>query len=388
MVEVRMPAMTEGFTSAPGDFSEGVEEVGMEGIARKVPESDSKIDKYLTDNLYYNSEHHQGKTNIIDREKQVKVVARNHLVEKLGENIPLFIRELPAYQSFNKDASYSNLSQLLREIFDLSQAMANKAYSPIMVDQLSQEQILRETSEFVLMLFGNMESGDLNLRGCETFDEAFGKVIARNIDIDAEENRENPQLMICGLGLFLFMTLSKLYSENLNYYSMMERLVSILLEKINVLYLEFLFFLLAVENETQTPNIRMMQGIFQGMYFEKMSEIINRCCNYLEKFPSLLSSTLKYAYVNMPSNQMLEIIRVVMLSVVSSKADYFKSVLLFIMKVFNPKIAFDLELSQTFKGLSAAYRVQLKVLLSEATKSTAGPMQSSFWPLHKIICQK
>lgn len=388
MVEVRMPAMTEGFTSAPGDFSEGVEEVGMEGSARKVPESDSKIDKYLTDNLYYNSEHHQGKTNIIDREKQVKVVARNHLVEKLGENIPLFIRELPAYQSFNKDASYSNLSQLLREIFDLSQAMANKAYSPIMVDQLSQEQILRETSEFVLMLFGNMESGDLNLRGCETFDEAFGKVIARNIDIDAEENRENPQLMICGLGLFLFMTLSKLYSENLNYYSMMERLVSILLEKINVLYLEFLFFLLAVENETQTPNIRMMQGIFQGMYFEKMSEIINRCCNYLEKFPSLLSSTLKYAYVNMPSNQMLEIIRVVMLSVVSSKADYFKSVLLFIMKVFNPKIAFDLELSQTFKGLSAAYRVQLKVLLSEATKSTAGPMQSSFWPLHKIICQK
>lgn len=379
---------TEGFTSTPGDFNDGVEEIGIDGSAKKAPDTDSKIDKYLTDNLYYNSEHHQGKTNIIDREKYSRIAARNQTVEKLGENIPLFIRELPAYQNFSKESSYSNLTQLLKEIFDLSQALANKAYSPIMIDQLSQDQILKETSEFILMLFGDNGSGDLNLRGASDFDEAFGRILTRNLDIEIDEGKENSTILIAGLSLFLFMTLSKLYSENLNYYSLMERLVSILLDKINTLYLEFMFFLLAVENKSESQNLRLMQGVFQGMFFEKMSEIINRCCAYLDSYPSILISTLKYLYINLPSDQMLEIVRVILQSVINSKSEYFRSIILFIMKVFNPKIGFDLELNQTFKGMSAVYRSHLKAFMTEATKSTAGPLQSSFWPMHKIICQE
>ena len=379
--------MGEGLTTGLGDYVDVIEDMGVEGSAKKDNE-DSKIDKYLTETLYYHSEHHQGKTNIIEREKTVNIIARTQDLERLGETIPLFIRELPAFQTFAKEASFANLSFLVKEIFDLAQTLATKAYSPIIIDQLSQDQILKETSEFIIMLFAENASGDLNLKNTGNFDETFSKILSRNVDIETDESKDTKHLMIAGISLFVFMSLSKFYSENLNYYALMERLTSILLEKYSLMYMEFLFFLLAVESDSHNHHVKLLQQVFQGMYFEKMCDIVNRCCSYLETYPAILNSTLKYLFISMPTDHMLMIIRVILLSVVKTKQEHFKSVILFLMKVFNPKIAFDLELGKTFKNLSAAYRANIKQLMLEATKASAGPMQSSFWQLHKIICQE
>lgn len=375
-------------TSTLGDFVDMTEEIGGEGIMKKDNENDSKIDKYLTENLYYNSEHHQGKTNIIERERQIKIISRTQELERLGETIPLFIRELPAFQHFGKEASFGNLNQLLKEIFDLAQTLATKAYSPIMIDQLSQDQILKETSEFIVMLFAENACGDLNLKNTSNFDETFSKILTRNVDIESDDPKENRTLLISGISLFIFISLSKFYSENLNYYALMERLTSILLEKYSLMYLEFMFFLLAVESDSHNQHVKLLQQVFQGMYFEKMCDIVNRCCSYIDSYPAILSSTLKYLFISMSSDHMLAIVRVILLSVVKSKQEHFKAVLLFLMRVFNPKIAFDLELGKTFKNLSTAYRLNLKALMQEAIKSSAGPLQSSFWQLHKIMCQE
>lgn len=380
--------LEEGLTTTPGDYVDVIEEIGIEGSAKKENENDSKIDKYLTENLYYHSEHHQGKSNIIEREKHVTILSRTQELERLGENVPLFIRELPAFQSFAKEASFGNLSFLLKEIFDLALTLATKAYSPNMMDQLSQEQILKETSEFIIMLFAENASGDLNLRNTGNFDETYSKILERNVDIETDESKENQHLLIAGISLFIFISLSKFYSENLNYYALMERLTSILLEKYSLMYMEFMFFLLAVESDSQNHHVKLLQQVFQGMYFEKMCDIINRCCSYLEVYPQILSATLKYLFISMSTDHMLAIIRVILLSVVKTKQDHFKSVLLFILKIFNPKVAFELELGKTFKNLSPAYRSNLKPLMLEAIKQSAGPIQCSFWQLHKIICQE
>lgn len=382
-----------------GDFVEG-ETMNIEGSNKKLGAQErlsnptasgdglgpgeSKIDKYLTDNLYYNSEHHHGKINILEKETALRTQARLVVLEKMGETIPLFIRELPAFQSFGKEPSYANLSQLLREIFDLAQSMATKAYSPILVDQLSQDQIIKETVDFVLGLYDDFLSEELNLRDAVEYDDIVKKVSTRNFDIDKD------QFLVAGLSIFLFMTLSKLYSENLNYYQMMEKLVSSLFEKVPTLYLEFLIFLSIIDkDDTSMGHTKRLQTIFQGMYFDKMCELINRVCAHIEGFKEILSGTLKYAYVNLSSELILPIVQVLLLSVVKQKGgEYFKMALLFLMKVFNPKLGFELEIGKTFKNLSPVYRQHLKFLILECTKPNAGAIQGSFWSVHKIMTQE
>lgn len=105
-------------------------------------------------------------------------------------------------------------------------------------------------------------------------------------------------------------------------------------------------------------------------------------------FKETLHGTLKYSYVNLPTEVMLSVIQIIMLAVVKIKGDCFKQIVVFVMKVFNPKIGFEIESSHTFKGLSSSYRSNLRILLSEATKSTAGTMQTNFWAVHKIITQE
>ena len=260
--------------------------------------------------------------------------------------------------------------------------MATKAYSPVMVDQLSQDQIIKETADFVMNLFDDFINTELVLRDCVDINDLIKKIAYRNFDIDKD------QLNILGLSLFLFIKLSKLYSENLNYYQMMEKLVSSLLERIPVLYFEFLVFLNVIQKEDHVGFAKMLQNVFQGMYFDKMCDLMIRCCNQVESFKDILQNTLKYTYINLNTELMLETMKIILLSVVRSKSDSFRNVILFIMKIFNPKVGFNLELIQPFKNLSSPYRSNLKSLINECIKPSAGPLQYSFWAVHKIITQE
>lgn len=106
--------MAGGLTSTPGDFTD-VDAMSIEEPSKKISGGDdNKIDKYLTDNLYYNAEHHQGKSNIIEWEKPSRVIARGEQLERMGDSIPMFIRDLITYGAFAKEPSFLNLSQLLK----------------------------------------------------------------------------------------------------------------------------------------------------------------------------------------------------------------------------------------------------------------------------------
>ena len=179
---------------------------------------------------------------------------------------------------------------------------------------------------------------------------------------------ESEQYMIAGLCLFLFMTLSKLYSENINHYQFMERLVAMLIERIPTLYFEMIVFLLILEKEDKTETGKRLQGIFAGMQFEKVCDLLNRSCQHVYNFKDTLHGTLKYAYINLPTEVMLNVIQIIMLAVVKIKGDSFKQIVIFLMKIFNPKIGFEIESGHTFRGLSASYRSCLRMLLTEATK--------------------
>lgn len=159
--------------------------------------------------------------------------------------------------------------------------MATKAYSPITADQMSQDQIIRETGEFMVRLFEAFLNTEMNLRECLEFEDVVKCLVLRNFDVDPDSE----SLMTMGLSIFLFIKLSKLYSENMNSYHMMEKLVAILMEKIPTLYFEFVLFLLVMEKretEDSSPELKALRGIFQGLNFERMCDILNRCSSYLE----------------------------------------------------------------------------------------------------------
>ena len=403
--------ITAGLTSTPTDFTD-LEIESLEGSAKKNPaDGESKIDKYLADNLYYNSEHHQGKSSIVERENSTRVAARQQILERMGDSIPIFIRELPGFQSFGKEPSFGNLSYLLKEIFDLACSMSNKAYSPVMLDQLSQDQVLKETSEFVIGLFGeslnsellsavdpNISSGSSSsgaLKGTriEKVSDILKRVFDMNLDvINASGSAgEDEEVQINSLRIYLFLYLYKLYSENLNHYNMIEKLIALLIDKIPLLFFEFVLFLHAMNNSASEENNRqanLLQQVFQGMYFDKMSELFNRCCASTDNFKDILTATLKFMYINLPSEVMLTIVQTMLLVLTKSKGDHFRTIILFIVRTFNPKIGFELELGQTFKNISQTYKVHLNALIQEILKPGAGSLQFNFWPVHKIITQE
>lgn len=251
-----------------------------------------------------------------------------------------------------------------------------------MLDQLSQEQILKETCQFIITLFEEQLSQEINFREASTFEEVISKVTQRNFDKDKEE-----QFTIAGLSLFLFIKLSKLYSENMNYYQLMERLLAMLLQKVPLMYIEFLIFLEIIRDEDRVGDLKILQGIFQGMYFDKMCDLLNRCCSHIDIYPDLLQNTMKYCYISLTSSLLVKMLRLMLQVVVKHKPEAFRQILCFIVRIFNSRIGLELEINETFKYLAGAYRQQFKILLLEVARASVG-LQNGFWAVHKIITQE
>jgi hypothetical protein len=370
-----------------GDFGD-IEMLNLDASAKKriFDSNDSNIDKYLADNLYYHSEHHQGKNNILEREPPTRVTARLKTLEKLGDSVPMFMRDLGGYNIFSKEPTFANLGLLLKEVFDLAGNMAAKAYSPMMIDQLSLDQIVKDTSDFIIALFTTSINTDLKVREIHSLDDMLATFFHRNFETTQSDSQE---LLSTGLGVFLFFMLSKLYSENMNHHSVMEKLVATLLERIAILYLEFLIFLMVMNIEEATGTTKLFQTAFQGMYFDKMCDLVNRCTGTIDKFHEIVSATLKYSFIAFPTTAMLGIVNTFLTTVHKSKQDQFRQGVSFVLKIFNPKVSFELELSGMLKAMSLAYRSNLKYFISDCLKPgfLLPSVQSCFWKLHHIITQ-
>lgn len=74
--------------------------------------------------------------NIFEKEKPYRINQRGIRLEKMGDSVPLFVRELPGFAEFGKVASFANLSILLNEIYLKAANLATQAYSPTIIDQV------------------------------------------------------------------------------------------------------------------------------------------------------------------------------------------------------------------------------------------------------------
>ena len=197
--------------------------------------SDSKDDK-MTLEKGYNIDYYPS-NNIFEKEKPYRINSRGITLEKMGDSVPLFIRELPSFAKFSKNASFANLSILLNEIFLKGATLATQTYSPTMIDQLSQDQIITYTSDFIIALFKDFLSQKFQVQESKSFEQIFSKILSRNFDYE----KEQPMLM--GLSFFLFVKLSKIFTENVNYYYIMEKLMGQIFEKVGIIHFEFVIFL-------------------------------------------------------------------------------------------------------------------------------------------------
>lgn len=87
------------------------------------------------------------------QEKPYRIQSRTLHLEKISDDIPHFVKESTTYLKFSKEASFENLSYLLDEMFQKGAALATQSYSPTVIDQLSQESIITNTSEFLTLVF-------------------------------------------------------------------------------------------------------------------------------------------------------------------------------------------------------------------------------------------
>jgi len=237
----------------------------------------SKEDK-MTIEQGYHPDMFQGDFRIFEKEKPFRINQRGIELEKLGDSVPIFIRELNSFNTFSSEASIKNFSMLLNDIFQKGVTLANQTYSPTMIDQLSQDQIIQDSAKFVLLLSEDFLKQPILFADCKSFDQIFSKILARNFDY------ENEYPLLMGLSYFLFVKLSKLFSENLNLYYIMEKMMAIIFDQAPIVHFEFVIFLSLMkfyEEGTLTNKHKGIVNILSDLKLERMSEIFYRCCSHI-----------------------------------------------------------------------------------------------------------
>lgn len=100
----------------------------------------------------------------------------------------------------------------------------------------------------------------------------------------------------------------------------------------------------------------------------------------------LITNTLKFVYMNMNYDLMLEFVQIYSELMNRADSNNSKCIVKFMLKVYNAKIAFKLEIKNQLK-LGLAYKANLKSIMKDCCFSGL-QVQSNFWKLHHILTQK
>lgn len=90
--------------------------------------------------------------------------------------------------------------------------------------------------------------------------------------------------MLMGLSYFLFAKLSRIFTENLNYYYIMEKMIGYIFDSAPIIHFEFIIFLSLMKMYETKPKSIKVQGInhiLSDLKLERMGEIFYRCCSHI-----------------------------------------------------------------------------------------------------------
>lgn len=134
-------------------------------------------------------------------------------MEKISDKIPVFVKECTSYGKFAKSASFENLSYLLDEVFHQGATLATKSYSPTVIDQLSQDSIIENTSIFLIELFKDQftqfqvnQSKGQSFSDTKNLAQLSTKVLQQNFDYGNNES------YLKGVSFFLFGKINQVFS--------------------------------------------------------------------------------------------------------------------------------------------------------------------------------
>lgn len=209
-------------------------------------------------------------------------------------------------------------------------------------------------------LFEEFLKSPLQLHDCKNFDQVFTKVLSKNFDYE----KEFPMLM--GLSFFLFAKLSRVFSEDLNKYYIMEKLMGQIFENSPIVHFEFIALLSMMKFHEKDPKAVRAVGttyILTDLKLERMGEIFFRCCSHIVGIQELVSNTLKFMYMNLGQELLLELVDTY--SELLSKADgeNVKHIIMFLLRIFNKRLAFRLALSHNLR-LLVPYKANIKPLMN------------------------
>ena len=91
-------------------------------------------------------------------------------------------------------------------------------------------------------------------------------------------------------------------------------------------------------------------------------------------------------YFNFGEDMLIDLLDTYCLLLSKEDKQYIKHIIMFLLRIFNTKIAFKLELRSSLQ-LGISYKANIKSLISECFSMNM-TMQRNFWTLHSIITQK
>lgn len=327
-------------------------------------------------------EHHCGGVSIFDKEKPYRLNSRGIILEKIGLTLSDFIQDSSRYSELCKKTSFGNLSLLLNEIFHQGLDIASQTYSPLILEQLTQDQQLGETYNLIKALFEQELKEELNLRGCINIEQLFSRLIARNFDFDHE------QYFLKGVSFFLFTKVARLFSENFSYYSLMEKLLGNIFKKNPIVFIEFQLFLYILKTKEQGEvydEIYKMRGVFQTLQYEKLSEIFIRSMSHVDDSTKLINDTLKFLYLQTKSSQFITL-TIFFSDLVSNESPVnAQACILFLIKVLNVNIACKFEM-ENLDNQSQLFSQQFQPVMNKCLNGS-GNIQANFWNFHRIMTQ-
>lgn len=311
---------------------------------------------------YIEIEHHHGGVSIFMKEKPYRPNSRGIILSRIAPTLPDFVVECSKFPEFQKNSSLINLSLLLNEIFHQGNNVASQTYNPILSDQLTQDQVLVETYNLISALFEQELKEDFNLKTCETLEQIFSKLIARNFDFDGD------QYFLKGIGFFLFTKVARLHSENFNLYALMEKLLGQIFKHSPIIFIEFVIILNILKKREQgqhSEEVYKMRGVFVSLKYETLAEILRLSLSHVDDVSKLINDSLKFLFIQTHGNQLFIQLAIFFCNLISNDLPACaQASFLFLIKVLNANIACRFEI-ENLDNFSALFCEQLSFIMNK-----------------------
>ena len=114
---------------------------------------------------------------------------------------------------------------------------------------------------------------------------------------------------------------------------------------------------------------RTFDNVFKGLEVERMSEIFFRVMGHVQQPNILIFSTLKYIWVQLNEDLMMNVFSVYSGLLTRDQGTYVRYIVLFLCRIFSKSLAFKMEISQSKLTIGVQYKANFKSIIEDVVQA-------------------